>query len=127
VVEYVLDASALLALLNGEEGAELVEELLPQSVISAVNLAEVVTRLVAVGMPKKEIHEILSLLGLKIASFEEEEAFQTGFMYASTGRFGLSLGDRACLALAKVRNARAVTADRVWKQIGGEVEVELIR
>ena len=60
---YVLDTSALLALLNREKGWELVEELLPQSVVSAVNLAEVVTRLVAVDMPREEIHDILSLLG----------------------------------------------------------------
>jgi PIN domain nuclease of toxin-antitoxin system len=127
VSDYVLDASALLALLNAEKGAELVQDVLPRSVISAVNLAEVVTRLVGVGMPENEIQEALSLLGLKIIPFEEEEAFQSGFLYANTQRFGLSLGDRACLALAKMRGATAVTADRVWKELDVDVKVKLIR
>ena len=125
--DYVLDASALLALLNAEKGADLVQDVLPRSVISAVNLAEVVTRLMAVGMPENEIQETLRLLGLKIIPFEEEEAFQSGFLYARTQRFGLSLGDRACLALAKSMGAMAVTADQAWKELDVGVKVELIR
>ena len=82
--DYVLDASAILALLNAEKGADLVQDMLPRAVLSAVNLAEVVTRPVAVGMPETEIQEALTLLGLKIIPFEEEGAFQSGFLYAET-------------------------------------------
>jgi PIN domain nuclease of toxin-antitoxin system len=125
--DYVLDASALLALLNEEDGAELVQELLPQAVLSAVNFAEVVTRLVAVGMPEREIREALILLGLKIIPFEDEGAFESGFLYAKTKPLGLSLGDRACLGLAKTLGATALTADRTWQDLNIGVKVKLIR
>ena len=125
--EYVLDASAVLALLNREKGAEIVESILPRSVISTVNLAEVVTRLVAIGMPEGEIRETLSLLGLNSVSFEKEDAFEAGLLHGETKGYGLSLGDRACLALAKSRKAKAVTADQIWKNIDEDIEIELIR
>jgi PIN domain nuclease of toxin-antitoxin system len=101
VSEVVLDASALLALLNAENGAQQIQELLSQGVISSVNLAEVVTRLSELGMPEREIQESLSLLGLEIISFDEEQAFQAGLLYAHTVSLGLSLGDWACLTLAR--------------------------
>ena len=124
---YVVDASALLALLNAEEGADLVQELLPDAIISTVNLSEVVARLVAVGMPEKEIQDALALLGLETIPFDEEQAFQAGFFYASTQPFGLSLGDRACLSLARSRAAQAVTADRAWTNLDLKVRIRLIR
>jgi PIN domain nuclease of toxin-antitoxin system len=77
--DYVLDASALLALLNTEKGADLVQDVLPHALLSAVNLAEVVTRLIAIGMPETEIQEALALLGLKIIPFEEEGAYDLGW------------------------------------------------
>jgi PIN domain nuclease of toxin-antitoxin system len=125
--DYVLDASALLALLNAEKGADFVQDVLPHAVLSAINLAEVVTRLVAVGMPEKEIQETLLLLGLKIIPFEEKGAFQSGFLYAKTKPLGLSLGDRACLDLAKISGATALTADRAWQELKIGVKVKLIR
>ena len=125
--DYVLDASAILALLNAEKGADLVQDMLPRAVLSAVNLAEVITRLVAVGMPEKEIQETLTLLGLKIIPFEEEGAFQSGFLYVKTRPLGLSLGDRACLGLAKTRGATALTADRTWQELSVGVKIKLIR
>lgn len=125
--DVVLDASALLALINAEEGAHLVQDLLPQSIISAVNLAEVVTRLSVVGMPENEIRESLILLGLETIPFDEEQAFEAGLLYPKTAPLGLSLGDRACLALAKRTTAAAVTADRAWDNLDLEVEIKLIR
>ena len=124
---YVLDASALLALLNAEEGAVLVQDLLPDAIISTVNLAEVITRLSAFGMPEAEIRDSLSLLGLEIADFDLELAFQTGLLYSLTRPLGLSLGDRACLALARMSHATAVTADRAWKDGNVSIEIKLIR
>jgi ribonuclease VapC len=123
----VLDASALLALLNAEKGARIVQDLLPEAVISTVNLAEVVTRLSAVGMPDSTIRETLSLLGLEIVDFTEDQAFLAGYLAARTHHIGLSLGDRACLALADLTNAPAITADRAWNGLDVGVEIHLIR
>ena len=125
--EYVLDASALLALLNAEKGADLVQRLLPQSVISTVNLAEAVARLSAVGMPEDQIRDVLAYLGLETMPFDEEQAFQSGLLYKQTQPLGLSLGDRACLALAQITDATAVTSDRAWKDLDIGVGLKLIR
>jgi len=127
VSKVVLDASALLALLNNETGADLVRELLPDALISTVNLAEVVTRLSLLGMPGEQIREVLTLLGLNIEPFEEEQAFRTGLLAAQTHSLGLSLGDRACLALASATGATAVTADRVWNGLDLGVKIQLLR
>ena len=125
--KVVLDASALLALLNDETGADLVRESLPDALISTVNLAEVVTRLSLIGMPGEQIREILTLLGLGIVPFDEEQAFLAGLFAAQTHSLGLSLGDRACLALASVTNVSAITADRVWKDLKVGVNIQLVR
>ena len=125
--EYVLDASAVLALLNHEDGAETVQELLPRAVISTVNISEIVTRLVAKGMPEGEIRDVFSLLGLESIPFDEESAFRSGLLYTITHSSGLSLGDRACLTLARNLNAAAVTADRAWQDLDSGVQLRFIR
>ena len=125
--KYVLDASALLALLNAEEGAESVQQFLPDAVISTVNFAEVVSRLSAAGMPENEIREVLSILALVLVPFDEEQAFQAGFLYPQTKTLGLSLGDRACLALARTADVPAFSADQVWKKLEIGARVKLIR
>jgi ribonuclease VapC len=127
VSDYVLDASALLALLNAEDGAELVGDLLPDAVVSAVNLAEVVARLTAIGMPQGEIREALALLGLPVVPFDEAQGYQAGLFYSQGKLVGLSLGDRACLALAQAMEATAVTADQAWGGLDIGVEIQLIR
>jgi ribonuclease VapC len=127
VSKVVLDASALLALLNDETGADLVKELLPDALISSVNLAEVVTRLSLIGMPGEEIREVLALLGLNIEAFDAEQAFLTGLFSAQTHSLGLSLGDRACLTLASATDATAVTADRIWSDLDIGVKIQLLR
>ena len=125
--DYVLDASALLTLLNTEKGADLVQELLPRAVISSVNLAEVVTRLSLLKIPEIEIHEILDPLGLEIIPFDENQAFQAGVLSKITQSLGLSLGDRACLALAVTTHKNVVTADRIWKELKLGIEIQLVR
>jgi ribonuclease VapC len=125
--EFVLDASALLTLLNAEKGSEMVQGLLPNAVISAVNMAEVVARLAYLGMPESEIRNILALLGLEIVPFDSEQAFQAGFLFLPTRSHGLSLGDRSCLALAKAVTATAVTADQAWGDLNLEVGIKLVR
>jgi ribonuclease VapC len=123
----VLDASAILTLLNNEAGAGTVQELLPGAIVSAVNYAEVVTRLSLLGMPENEIRETLEILGLEIISFDEEQSFQAGMLVNVTRQFGLSLGDRACLALALKSNLPAITSDRAWQGVKAGIDVRLIR
>jgi len=123
----VLDASAILALLNDESGAEIVQELLPVAIVSAINYAEVVTRLSLLGMPEDEIREALNILGLAIIPFDEDLSFQTGLLAIVTKQDGLSIGDRACLALALKTGYSAVTSDRVWKNLNIKLDVKVIR
>ena len=125
--EVVIDASALLALLNGEPGADVVEEALPGGIISAVNLSEVVAKLCDTGMPEKAIRQVLTPLGLEIASFDEEQSYQAGMMGLSTQDSGISLSDRACLSLAKMLGVIALTADRAWAGLSVGVKVRVIR
>ena len=105
--EVVLDASAILALLNDEKGADIVQSSLPDAVISTVNLAEVVTRLNLIGMEAAEIREVVSLLALEVVPFDEEAAINCGLMAKATQSLGLSLGDRACLSLAVLLKNRS--------------------
>lgn len=125
--KYVLDASALLALLNAEPGAETVSEAIADAVISAVNLSEVVARLCEEGMPAAVVRQTLSLLSLEVAAFDEAQAYQAGDLRAATRSAGLSLGDQACLGLADKLGAPALTADRTWLQLSLGVQVQLIR
>lgn len=127
VPETVIDASALLALLNSEPGADIVAEALPGGVISAVNLSEVVAKLCGAGMPEKAIRQALQPLGLEIVPFDEEQSYQAGLMLTSTHDAGLSLGDRACLSLAKLLGVVALTADRAWEGLPVGTSVKVIR
>jgi len=127
VPEVVIDASALLALLNAELGADVVAEALPQGVISAVNLSEVVAKLCDAGMPESAVRQALQPLGLEIVPFDEEQSYQAGLLRTSTQDLGISLGDRACLSLAKMRDVIAFTADKAWSGLSVGVTIKLIR
>ncbi len=125
--EVVIDASALLALLNAEPGADIVAEALPGGVISAVNLSEVVAKLCEAGMPENAIHQALQPLGLEIVPFDEEQAYQAGLLRTATQDMGVSLGDRACLSLAKMLGVVAITADRMWAGLSVGATIRVIR
>lgn len=125
--ETVIDASALLALLNAEPGADIVTEALPGGVISAVNLSEVIAKLCDAGMPEKAIRQALQPLGLEVVPFDEEQSYQAGLLRTSTQDMGISLGDRACLNLAKMRGVVALTADRTWAGLSVGATVKVIR
>jgi ribonuclease VapC len=127
MTKVVLDASALLALLNAEPGTDIVIEGLPGAVISAVNLSEVIAKLSESGMPEKVIRQVLEPLGLEIVSFETEQAYQAGFLRAKTKIAGLSLGDRACLSLGKMLDLVTLTADKTWATLSIGVAVKAIR
>lgn len=125
---YVLDASALLALLHGEPGVENVEPLIGRSVVSAVNLAEVLQKVIARGAGEpEEVRQALSFMGLRVADFQTEDAELSASLWAVGRAVGLSLADRACLSLARRLELPALTADRRWSAIDVQVEVRLIR
>jgi len=127
----VLDASALLAYLFNEAGAAYVEQELFQGVlISAVNLREVFAKLeergIAVDMAAEQFHSRGLFYALEIVDFDLEQAKAAASFKVRGKKMGLSLGDRACLALASIKGAAAITADKSWKQLQ-DVEVKVIR
>ncbi len=124
---FVLDASALLALIQGEPGARRVRAVVREAALSSVNLTEVVTKLVTKGMLLEEVHEILDGIELRVHAHDEQLAIDAGAMSAETQRLGLSLGDRACLALARRLGATALTTDRAWGRVDVGVAIEVIR
>lgn len=109
--KVVLDASALLCLLNDEPGADRVVEALTRCVIATTNLAEVVSKLRERGLPLDEVREALGSLHLDIRPLSPAQAMIIGDLRPSTKQLGLSLGDRACLALAIDLNAEMFTTD----------------
>jgi PIN domain nuclease of toxin-antitoxin system len=127
VSEAVLDASALLALLNEEPGHELVATVISAAIISAVNLSEVVGKLADRGIADQELRSAIDALGLGVVPFDQAQAYAAGLLRPLTRRAGLSLGDRACLGLALLRKAPAYTTDRGWRKVSVGVEVRPIR
>ena len=125
--DFVLDASAVLALLHREPGAERVFSVLDRTAISAVNLAEVVSRLAERGSAPAAIRDVLIRLPFAVVPVDEDLGYAAGFLRPSTRSLGLSLGDRVCLALASRLGATALTADRAWARLGTELRIELLR
>ncbi len=124
----VLDASALLALLNGEPGAEkLTPQLLSTAASSTVNLAEVQAKLVDRGLDPADAWEATLAPVRDAVDFTSEHARIAGTLIAQTRSLGLSLGDRACLALALSLKAPVYTADKSWKNLKLGVRVHVIR
>ncbi len=126
-VETVLDTSAILALVFGETGAHDVQEALPASACSAVNWAEVLERGVARGVDTAGLLEDFDALGMTVVDFTGERAARAAALYPAGRQLGLSLGDRACLALATELGVPALTADDRWAQLPGGPPIRLIR
>lgn len=125
---YALDASALLALLQGEAGQEMIGEVLEHSVMSSVNFSEVVQKaLTREEVPTAGLRADLEAAGLAILPFEADDAEEAARLWPATRNAGLSLGDRACLALAARHGLTALTTDRAWSELGLPVEVYLLR
>lgn len=125
--DVVLDASAVLALVHGEHGAERVLAVLDRAAISTVNLAEVVSRLAERGSSPADIRRRLTRLPFHVVPVDEELGYAAGFLRPSTRRLGLSLGDRFCIALAVRLGATALTADRAWARLATDAHIELLR
>lgn len=123
----VIDASALLALLHLEIGHEIVEQHLGQSVISGVNWSETLQKAIAKGIKTDDLREGLEALGLKIVPFTTEDAELAAHLWLQTKSIGLSLGDRACLALGLRLGVPVITADRTWSTLAIGLTIEVIR
>jgi PIN domain nuclease of toxin-antitoxin system len=125
----VLDSSALLALLLEEPGGERVLDELAEAFMTTVNFAEVVGLYARLGAEAGDIRKTLEPLPFERVPFDDELAFETGLLLPVTRPVGLSLGDRACLALAHRLNMRVLTADRSWATLGAGLglEIDLIR
>lgn len=128
---FVLDTSSILALFWQEPGWERVAEILEggDHAIGAVNLAELVAKFVDAGLPLDEIPNLVAALRLDVQPFDAALALETGKLRAGTRALGLSLGDRACLALARQLGAIALTADGAWLQLDPAlgITIELLR
>ncbi len=125
--EILLDASALLALVKQETGAEHVMAEIEHAAINIINLTEVVTKLFDAGLSTEAIQKVLTPLNLSIIPFDEEMVYEAGRLRISTKKIGLSLGDRACLATARVLGIPVLTADRIWLQANVDVDIRCIR
>ena len=117
MTKYVLDASAILALIFLERGWDKVDPIRHLAAISTVNLAEVLTKLVQDGISIEKAAKQIFGLTIRIVEFDRNLAAKTAELRPLTKHLGLSLGDRACLALAIDENAVAVTADKNWAKL----------
>ena len=126
-LRYMLDASAVLAMMLGEDRGDQVRERLAASQISTVNLSEVVAKLQEGGVPDEVITSSLAELDFDVLAFDQSQAVRAGLLRSATRSIGLSLGDRACLSAAESCNAVAVTTDRVWGKLELDIAVEVLR
>ena len=123
---HVLDSSAVLALILNEDGGDGVLPFLENSLISSVNHAEIVTRLVREGLSGPDLEEAVRLVSLQIEPLTQAQSVQAGLLYSAGRVIGLSLGDRCCLALALEKEATVVTADHAWLNIAKVVDLEIV-
>ena len=123
----VLDASALLAYLLQEPGAEVVDGLLSDARMASVNWAEVVQKAVSAEVSVSGMREELQALGMQVEPFLAVDGEKTGQLWPHTRQLGLSLGDRACLSLGLRLGLTVVTCDPAWAQLPLALEVQILR
>lgn len=126
-MSVVFDSSALLAINWAEDGAAVAARATGGAIMSAVNATEVIAKLIDRGASREQAREQLESYGLAIRPFDESLAVEAGFLRTATRQYGLSLGDRACLALALRERIPVVTADRAWSQLDLGIDIQVIR
>jgi ribonuclease VapC len=122
----VFDSSAILADLLGEPGGDAARSHLANGAISTVNLAEIVAYFARNGVRPSDIDELLRPIPVERVPFTEELAVAAGLLASETKDAGLSLGDRACLALARDRKAAVLTSDRAWSKIKKSLGFDIV-
>jgi PIN domain nuclease of toxin-antitoxin system len=127
MAEFVLDASALLAVIHGEPGAETVMAALEDAIISTVNYAEVISKLVERGATFEDADVAVQKMAIPVAEFDITQARRAGELRVATKSRGLSLADRACLALGEREGAAVLTGDRRWEGAVPDIQVRLFR
>jgi ribonuclease VapC len=127
MAEYVLDASALLAAVHDEPGGEPVLNILDRCLMSSVNWSEVVQKAIGRDVDVTDLRREFEGLGLVIVPFSAEQAEMAAMLWLSGRKYGLSLGDRACLALAQDRQLAALTMDQAWQKADLGVAVQVFR
>lgn len=127
MTEIVLDASAILAMLLAEPGADKVADAIQGASISAVNFSEVGAKAVDHGADIDLAFSKLREMPLRVVPFDRDQAETASRLRQATRSLGLSLGDRACLALAQCLGARVLTADKAWVSLDLGIEIVLIR
>jgi ribonuclease VapC len=126
--DVILDASAVLSVLNKEPGHKNVEEVLTHAILSSVNFAEVITVLAGIGMTVQEAEEVTLSIIKETVPFDDKQASISASLRKATKQYGLSFGDRACLALAKSHGSLVFTADKIWVKLNiPGVKIHLIR
>lgn len=127
--KFVLDASAILTLFFREPGSDVVENYLEngEAMISAVNVSEVLAKQQELQMPYEQTMGYLLLMGIQVVDFNVDMAVSAASLRSATKSFGLSFGDRACLALGKKQECLVLTADRSWAELDVGTEVVVIR
>lgn len=123
----ILDSSCVLAFLFHEPGKERALEAIGSGAVSAVNLTEIIAKQIDKGLDPFAASDRCAGLNLTVRPFDEKTAMLAGQLRSMTAHRGLSLGDRACLALAIRENAAALTADRKWTDLDVGCKIELIR
>jgi ribonuclease VapC len=127
MAEVVLDSSAVLALVRSEPGADRIARVIARSLLCTVNLTEVISKLIERGATAAAALEIARGLPYRVVPYDEGLASEAGVLWGETRSTGLSLGDRACLALARREGLPALTTDQRWAAEKVDVEVQLIR
>ena len=127
MTRMVFDASVITAILKKEPGAHIGERYIDDAYLSVVNYAEITTVLARQGRTNLAIRRAVAPFIKCIVPIEPEMAFLAGILESHTKPYGLSLGDRACLALAIVKKLPVLTGDTIWAQLDLPVEVTLIR
>ena len=125
----VLDASAVLAVILEEPGADVVAEALRSgAAMSTVNVAEVAARLHQDGWSGSEVALVFDSLGIEVLPFAPEAALLSGRLRLATRALGLGLGDRACLATARIEGCPVLTSDRSWRELDvADIDIRCIR
>lgn len=123
----VMDASVIIACILREPGYKNAESLLPYAIVSTINMAEVTTHFARNGFNEVELKEIITTLPVQTKAYDDSLVVSTGMLGQETKKFGLSLGDRACLSLGIAQNLPVITADKIWSKISLPIEVRVIR